>query len=237
MKTYLKTTSLFAFIFSCLLLAVFLNSAPVNAQEEPSDSATVSTEQISTTTETDDKASSIDPKLFEDYFPAKPFLLAKKVGVIVMIIWFVLVIGYYTWAIWFYNVNLGYTAKEWREIEKRVQSAQDRKARGEAYEESDLLMPFDNPYKDETLGLPPGAVRSTLALSLTLAALVMLGIVCYAPEGSTFVQRFQYFITAFEMMIAFYFGSRALSAFKSKEEEPEERFAELGKAPVKEPQG
>ena len=225
----MKPKSLFTFLIVVFIIGLtFISTTQIWAQdttEKSFQSFIEETKDINTNNEVN------LPEDFEDYFPANQFLNAKKNGMYIMLTWFILVVLYYIWAIWYYNVNLGYTTKAWKEIKKRVKDALSRQAAGEPVDESELEEPFDNPYQDETLGLPPGTVRSTIALTLTIGALVMLYISFYAPEGINFSSRFEYYITAFEMMIAFYFGSRAISMFKTDEGKKHGLSAPLGKAP------
>ena len=71
-----------------------------------------------------------------------------------------------------------------------------------------------NTNKDETLGLPPGTIRGTLALTLLMGALAMtisaLGMENTLEENTFLVDNFNFLKTAFLMMIAFYFGNKSL---------------------------
>jgi len=123
-------------------------------------------------------------------------------AVCLMTLWIALVIGYYAWAIYFYNINLGLTDQDWAEI--RAQKKIDP-----TIEERDV-----NPNKEQTLGLPPGTVRGTLTLTLLIASISIA--IAYMGEESSlrndefFIDNFDFFKQAFLMMIAFYFGSKSL---------------------------
>ncbi len=128
--------------------------------------------------------------------------LYRIVAIDLILIWTGILVGYYTWAIYFYNINLGLTHEDWAEIRMK-------KERGEPVEE-----PTENPNKDKTLGLPDGTIRGTLALSLAVGALAMLiasfGIDNRMGLNELFIDTFDFFKTAFLMMVAFYFGNKSL---------------------------
>ena len=124
-------------------------------------------------------------------------------AVCLMTLWLALVIGYYAWAIYFYNINLGLTDQDWAEVraQKKIDPA--------SVDERDT-----NPNKEQTLGLPPGTVRGTLTLTLMVASIAIA--IAYMGEESSlrndefFIDNFDFFKQAFLMMIAFYFGSKSL---------------------------
>lgn len=123
-----------------------------------------------------------------------------------IISWIVMVIVYYIWAIFFYNVNMGWDEDDWDDLKKK-------KDLGEDLPEDE---PVVNPHAKETLGLPPGTVRGTIAVSLLIAGLAML-IASFQLDqtydsNSLFVDNFEFIKTAFLMMIAFYFGDKSLKA-------------------------
>lgn len=122
----------------------------------------------------------------------------------VLLIWFGVLVAYYAWAIYFYNINLGLTNEDWAEIRERKQYSP------EGVED----VPTENPNNGQTLGLPTGTVRGTLALTLMIGGLAMtiaaLGMESFMNENAFLVDNFDFFKTAFLMMIAFYFGSKSL---------------------------
>lgn len=130
----------------------------------------------------------------------------------ILLIWFGILVAYYAWAVYFYNINLGLTNEDWAEIRERRQYSP------EGVEE----VPTENPNINETLGLPTGTVRGTLALTLMMGGLAMtiaaLGMEGFVKENVYLVDNFDFFKTAFLMMIAFYFGSKSLEmiGYKSK---------------------
>lgn len=125
------------------------------------------------------------------------------IALAIMVVWFGILMGYYTWAIYFYNINLGLTDEDWAEIRER------KKYNPEGVDE-----PKENPNINQTLGLPTGTVRGTVALTLLIGGLGMtiaaLGMDNELPANSFLVDNFDFFKTAFLMMIAFYFGNKSL---------------------------
>lgn len=127
------------------------------------------------------------------------------IAIAILVTWFTVLLIYFSWAIYFYNVNLGLTNDEWEQIQN--QDGYDPKTHTPS-----------NPHKNETLGLPNGTVRGTIALTLLVCgiALMIFGFdKDYAKVLAT-PSQFDFFITAFQMMIAFYFGNKALDVFKDK---------------------
>lgn len=125
------------------------------------------------------------------------------VALAVIVVWFGILIGYYAWAIYFYNINLGLTDEDWAEIRER------KKYNPEGVDE-----PKENPNINQTLGLPTGTVRGTVALTLLIGGLAMtiagFGMDSTHDASSFLVDNFEFFKTAFLMMIAFYFGNKSL---------------------------
>lgn len=134
------------------------------------------------------------------------------IALVLMLIWFGILVAYYAWAIYFYNINLGLTNEDWAEIRER------RQYTAEGVEDG----PIENPNINNTLGLPTGTVRGTLALTLMMGGLAMtiaaLGMESFMKENTFLIDNFDFFKTAFLMMIAFYFGSKSLEmiGYKSK---------------------
>jgi len=139
---------------------------------------------------------------------ATPYI---KVALTIMALWIIILISYFTWAIHFYNVNAGYTNQDWETIYEGIRK---RKAEGLEISADDLKQP-ENPYKDEALGIPSGAVRGTIALSMMVIGLVML-ILFIGDASNVMATKYEFFSNAFLMMMAFYFGSRALEILTNK---------------------
>ncbi len=124
-------------------------------------------------------------------------------------------ICYFIWAVYFYNLNYGFSQKVWNKIEE----AKENRAKGLMYNQADIDQePKINPYKNETFGLPAGTVRGMIAFTLLFGSIAML-IVSFGmkneiqPNGF-FIDQFDFFKTAFLMMIAFYFGNHSLKYLK-----------------------
>jgi hypothetical protein len=67
--------------------------------------------------------------------------------------------------------------------------------------------PESNPYKTETLGLPRGSIRGLLTLTLLVVVIVMI---CMSLLVESFRGVFDSLINAFQVMLAFYFGSKVM---------------------------
>ena len=139
--------------------------------------------------------------------------------------WIGILIAYFAWAIYFYNINFGLTNTDWAKIDEIKE------------EDPEFKEPDENPHKTETLGLPPGTVRGTLTLSLVIGALAMIissfGKNDTLPANQIFIDNWEFFKTAFLMMIAFYFGSKSLEKINTKkiigkEKEPEDNTTDDG---------
>lgn len=148
------------------------------------------------------------------------------VSLALILIWFGVIVGYLAWAVYFYNINLGLTENDWDKITAQKQQAdEDRLIGVEPNTSGSIEEPTQNPYLDQTFGLPPGTVRGVIALTLLFCAIGML-VYSMGTNDSIATQSFrdslEFFKTAFLMMIAFYFGSRSLDALKErwKKEEP-----------------
>lgn len=135
--------------------------------------------------------------------------LFKSLALGIIIMWIAILVGYLAWAVYFYNINLGLTNEDWDEVKQL-------KAEGKHVCERE-----HNPHANETLGLPPGTVRGIMALSLLMGALSMmiaaLGSDNTYSENVFFVDNFEFFKTAFLMMIAFYFGDKSLKHLRKQD--------------------
>ena len=136
----------------------------------------------------------------------------------VIITWIMLVIGYYIWAIRFYCINLGWTDEDWAAKGGKL-SASDSEDIGKATSVTpDTVEPTENPNKDQSMGLPDGTVRATIALSMLVAGLAMT-IASFSmnntfPLNALFIDHYEFFKTGFLMMIAFYFGTKSLDILR-----------------------
>ncbi|MBV6644528.1 MAG: hypothetical protein KI790_03715 [Cyclobacteriaceae bacterium] len=130
----------------------------------------------------------------------------------IILTWIVTLVVYYIWAIYFYNVNMGWEDEDW----KKLDDVKQELGKGDIHADE----PVKNPHEHETLGLPPGTVRGTIALSMLVAGLAV--VIASFQMGRTYdanqyyVDNFEFFKTAFLMMIAFYFGNKSLQAISSR---------------------
>ena len=142
----------------------------------------------------------------------------NAIGFTIIMMWSAVFISYFIWATYFYNLNYGVSQAMWERLEKNKAD----KAAGKPYDE-DMLddEPLYNPYGDQTFGLPPGTVRGMIAFTLLFGAIALLivsfGIKNEIAPGSFFLDQFEFFKTAFLMMVAFYFGTRGLKILKGEQ--------------------
>lgn len=133
-------------------------------------------------------------------------------------LWSNVFLGYFIWATYYYNLNYGVSNKVWQKIEE----AKSAKASSLPYN-ADILddEPLFNPYNDQTFGLPPGTVRGMIAFSLlfggTALLIVSFGLNSEISPDSIFRDQYEFFKTAFLMMVAFYFGTRSLKYLNGAE--------------------
>ncbi len=84
----------------------------------------------------------------------------------------------------------------------------------------DPLTNPDNPYINQTMSLPPGVFRVILTLSLLFSVVLLEG---YALTNMDEYEKIQKvldpLLTAFQLMIAFYFGTKMLGMVSGKDEE------------------
>ena len=146
--------------------------------------------------------------------------LFQAVGLVTSIIWIGAFLMYFMWAVYHYNINYGLTDEDWDKIYK----AEKRFKLGLPVREAELEAPKHNPYRSQTFGLPPGTVRGMIAFTLLIGGMSLL-IVSFGTEytGAELAlvrQQFEFFETAFLMMIAFYFGDKSLRYLKDRWADP-----------------
>jgi hypothetical protein len=141
------------------------------------------------------------------FAPQEAFFFVLAAAIVVS--WILMLTLYYVWAIYFYNINRGWTDKDWDDHQTKVLM------------EGTPTEPDSNPNSYETLGLPPGTVRGTIALSVLVGGMAMLVASLAMPEkisqNEFLVDHFEYIKTAFLMVIAFYFGSKTLETISRKQ--------------------
>lgn len=141
----------------------------------------------------------------------------SQIGISVIIIWLMILFPFLAWAVYYYNINEGKTLAEWDDIklDKQVKLSLGVEASGPSEERT-----TKNPYKDETFGLPKGTIRAILAITLMIGTLalfiVAIGQRDILVNNQFFHENFEFFKTAFLMMIAFYFGSKSLEYLKDR---------------------
>ena len=154
--------------------------------------------------------------LFADDQNGQAYNAYNAMGLSVVIIWAVIFLRYFVWAIYHYNINFGLTDKDWDAI---FQAREDKK-NGMEVSEDRLKAPKFNPYRSQTFGLPPGTVRGMIAITLLFGAITMLivsmGLNGKIDQDSFFWDHFEFYKTAFLMMIAFYFGDRSLKYLQKR---------------------
>ncbi|HQQ97186.1 MAG TPA: hypothetical protein PLX35_07975 [Cyclobacteriaceae bacterium] len=142
----------------------------------------------------------------------KDFLMNLASGIIIT--WLVAMVSYFAWAIYFYNINLGWSDEKWQRY--RAKEAEVEGNQGPP--------PNENPYADQTFGLPPGTVRGTIAISLVVIAMALtiasISMDAAIRNDVTMVDHFDFLKKAFLMMIAFYFGSKSLEILQNSPTSP-----------------
>jgi hypothetical protein len=137
----------------------------------------------------------------------------STIGIGLIIVWIGIMVLYYSWAIYFYNVNMGLTDNDWKKIEDSGNTDPSVKNR------------VANPEKGESLGLPSGTIRGTIALTVLVGGLALfiasLGRNNVLKENQVLVDFFDFFKSAFLMMIAFYFGAKSLELMVSPKQKAE----------------
>lgn len=140
----------------------------------------------------------------------------EAIGLLIIVIWAIIFLRYFIWAVYFYNINYGLTDHDWARIFK----AKEDMDKGLTVDPEDAVGPDHNPYRSQTFGLPPGTVRGMIAFTLLFGAIGMLvvsmGMNDRIEEDSFFWDHFEFFKTAFLMMIAFYFGERSLKYLQKR---------------------
>ena len=144
----------------------------------------------------------------------------RAVAVFFILVWLVIFLRFFLWAVYHYNINYGITQKDWDKIEE----AKDKLKRGLPVTETELQEPDHNPYRSQTFGLPPGTVRGMIAFTLLFGAVTILiasmGMDKTELQNSLLTDQFEFFKTAFLMMIAFYFGDKSLRYLQKRWRDP-----------------
>ncbi|MEX2593464.1 MAG: N-acetylmuramidase domain-containing protein [Anditalea sp.] len=149
--------------------------------------------------------------------------LFQAIGLMTALIWIGAFLMYFMWSVYHYNINYGITDKDWNKIFE----AEKRHQQGFPVNPSELEAPKYNPYRSQTFGLPPGTVRGMIAFTLLIGGMSLL-VVSFGTEytGAELAlvrQQFEFFETAFLMMIAFYFGDKSLKYLQKRWSDPNKR--------------
>ena len=159
----------------------------------------------------------------------------KAFAIVFLLIWLVVFLRYFIWAVYHYNVNYGLTEQDWEDIRE----AQAKKAKGLPVDEKATEAPEYNPYRSQTFGLPPGTVRGMIAFTLLFGSITLLitgmGMSQLELENSLIRDQFEFFKTAFLMMIAFYFGDKSLRFLQKRWRDPNKGI-DRSNANIPEPQ-
>ena len=142
--------------------------------------------------------------------------LYEALGIFIAFSWTSIFIWYFSWAVYFYNVNYGWTDRDWSNWEKAL----ERKKKGEYVTKEELDSPQFNPYRSQSFGLPTGTVRGMITFTLLFGAISLM-ISSFGKDGnisqdSFYWDHFEFFKTAFLMMIAFYFGDKSLKYLSNR---------------------
>lgn len=141
------------------------------------------------------------------FYPENIF---KGIALLFTTIWGTLFLSYFRWAIFYYNINYGKSKAFWDQVFKERQ----KRIEGNPLDKTEIEAPKENPYKNQTFGFPPGTVRGMIAFTLLFGAISLLiasfGMNGEIDQSSFYWDHFEFFKTAFLMMIAFYFGSHSL---------------------------
>ena len=167
---------------------------------------------------------------------ANPFEVAATIGALAIAGWLMLIVAYYYWAIRHYNENFGLTDHEWKLLHPELYAGDNEREKylglrqallasqreattdgappPETVAGVPLSAPEQNPYHSDSFGLPPGTVRGTLALTCLVLFVVVEAVNVFAP--ASLEHRFDELVTAFQMVLAFYFGTRAVEMLTAK---------------------
>ncbi|HSJ69330.1 MAG TPA: N-acetylmuramidase domain-containing protein [Anditalea sp.] len=144
------------------------------------------------------------------------------VGLLMLVIWLAVFMIYFVWSVYHFNINFGITDGEWAEIAEAKRQGRYLESENPAFQ---IREPKYNPYRSQTFGLPPGTVRGMIAFTLLFGGISLLvasmGTEEIDPQLMQLrIQQFEFFETAFLMMIAFYFGDRSLKYFRERWKNP-----------------
>lgn len=154
----------------------------------------------------------------------------------IFVSWLCLVFAYYWWAIGYYNKNRGLSDHEWKVLHPEIYTKNDKEkakylamrnaltatpcegqeSNTSATASTVLQEPQENPYQGESFGLPPGTIRGTLALTAMIGFFLVEFVNLFSPTNLE--KDFSELLTVFQMVIAFYFGAKAVDIFTKKQD-------------------
>lgn len=129
----------------------------------------------------------------------------------VMFLWLLLAVGLILYGLYRFHFTAGLGRERYNRLVKLIDESDDI-----PIGEKSLHYP-QNPHEDQTFGLPRGTVRGLLTLTLLFANCSLLYVMAFSPPAIAIEGRTEYIKTAFLMMIAFYFGSKAVDTLKARE--------------------
>ena len=153
------------------------------------------------------------------------FQKAKRIAFWVITFWLFLIIGLFVMLFARYHFYGGLRPRQYFDLVNKIKNDDTI-----PWNEKATHYP-QNTYHDQTLGLPKGTVRGVLTLTLLVANCLVLYVSTYSPPGSHYRENTEFITTAFLMMIAFYFGSKAVDVFKAREDTRRKTKPEGGQAP------
>ncbi|MGB3465976.1 MAG: hypothetical protein WBA74_11930 [Cyclobacteriaceae bacterium] len=128
-----------------------------------------------------------------------------------LVSWILTVMIFYVWAVYYFHIHLAVDEEELSPLAGQTENI------GKAVAFGNKLL--KNPHLGETLGLPRGTIRGTMALSLLIAGLSLLIASLEMNQtfdaNSLFIDNYEFIKTAFLMVIAFYFGHKSITAITS----------------------
>lgn len=147
----------------------------------------------------------------------------QAIAIMFFLVWMIVFLRYFVWSVYHYNVNYGITSNDW----EKIAEARERKRKGEEVEDVEIEEPAYNPFRSQTFGLPTGTVRGMIAFTLLFGSVTILMASMGMTEGqlqnSLIRDQFEFFKTAFLMMIAFYFGDKSLRYLQQRWTKPNTR--------------
>ncbi len=151
-----------------------------------------------------------------------------------LLVWVIGMVNHLRKMVVYYNENYGLSEDEWKMVSPEMYAKDEKEkadllakkaemiqAAGENTNHIQHLLnpPTENPHKNDSFGLPPGTIRGVIALTILI---LFVGFEILNLFSTINLEtRFSELITAFQMIIAFYFGSKAIDVLKIRSEKKE----------------